>query len=126
MTGRRVTSEDIDVDRMKTIQVIDGAQNCAYDLFEASERLFEFLFPDDADIAFIEEIEDEKATFDIDKEFNDMWDRPVNKKKARGISGTLFYDLYHKKDYYPNRRESDLDLTGRAFRLEEAGSGEQT
>ena len=41
---------------MKNIQVIDGAENCVYDIFAASDQEFSLIFPDDHDVAFIDEV----------------------------------------------------------------------
>jgi hypothetical protein len=41
---------------MKTVLVIDGAENCAYDCFEASDALFARIFPAEGqDVEFIED-----------------------------------------------------------------------
>ncbi|MDB5807083.1 MAG: hypothetical protein JWN73_4405 [Betaproteobacteria bacterium] len=92
---------------MKNIQIIDGAQNCVYDIFAATDKQFLLLFPRDTDIAFIDEIyarEDEKA---VSAALTRMWTRPVRKSKAQGIHGILFYQLEEKKAYYPTRRDRD-------------------
>ena len=44
---------------MKNIQVIDDADNCVYDVFQATDEEFEILFPNSTDISF----------------FDDVWDR---------------------------------------------------
>lgn len=45
---------------MKNIMIIDGAINCAYDIYQASDEEFSFIFPaEDQDIQFIEDIENE-------------------------------------------------------------------
>ncbi|WP_457328722.1 hypothetical protein [Rhizobacter sp. P5_C2] len=41
---------------MKNIQVIDGAENCVYDIFQASDEEFSLIFSDGRDIAFIDEV----------------------------------------------------------------------
>lgn len=107
---------------MKSVQVIDGAMNCSYDIFGSSDLLFEFIFPAGKDIAFIEDLRSAGIPAEIEVEFANMWARPLNKKSIRGIDGTLFYELHEKSKYYPNRLESDLDLIGRGFRLDQAGS----
>ena len=41
---------------MKNIQVIDGANNCSYDIFAVTDDEFKILFPDPGqDIEFIED-----------------------------------------------------------------------
>ena len=49
---------------MKNIQVIDGAKNCVYDIFAATEEEFTLIFPAGEDVAFIDEVcnrEDEQT-----------------------------------------------------------------
>ena len=40
---------------MKNIQAIDGANNCTYDVFQASDLEFSLIFPDGADIEFADD-----------------------------------------------------------------------
>lgn len=100
---------------MKTILVVDGAENCAYDCFLMSERLFELVFPGEGqDVEFYEDVERRFSGGALDEEFSAMWGRRVSKKNINGIDGTLFYGLQSKKKYYPNKRDADLDGVGRA------------
>jgi hypothetical protein len=39
------------------IMVVDGAENCAYDIFATPDDDFALIFPERTDIAFIEDIE---------------------------------------------------------------------
>lgn len=98
---------------MKTIQVIDGADNCAYDCFLASDGLFAAIFPENGqNVEFIEDFRRREGG-KHDAAFSQMWKRRLVKNDIRGIDGTLFYELEHKKQYYPNKRDSDLDGSGR-------------
>ena len=102
---------------MKTILVIDGADNCAYDCFSAEDRLFEAIFPGDGqDIEFIEDFLKRDPNDEYDTLFAELWKRPIRKADISGIDGVLFYELEHKKEYYPNKRDSDLDGIGRMAR----------
>jgi hypothetical protein len=39
-----------------------------------------------------------------------LWDRPILKRDALGIHGTLFYDNEHRRDHIPpSKREVDWD-----------------
>lgn len=98
---------------MKNIQVIDGAINCAYDVYTATEEEFLKIFPEPGqDIQFIEDI---RADEDIRQILAPMWKRRLNKPEVNGIHGTLFYELTEKKRFYPNNQESDLTIgLGRA------------
>ena len=102
---------------MKTILVIDGAENCAYDHFQATDEFFALLFPGDGqDIEFIEDFCERHSNEDLKAEFEQLWERPVRKREVNGIDGILFYGLLIKKIYYPNKRDSDLDATGRGWK----------
>ena len=103
---------------MKNVLIVDGAQNCAYDIFAATDEEFLLMFPVECqDIAFIDEILAEESRPALDQAFKRMWQRPVEKKTISGLHGTIFYELEFKKKYYPNRRDSDLtDNRSRAQR----------
>ena len=96
---------------MKNIQVIDGADNCVYDVFSATEEEFDLIFPNGTDIAFIDEVvarhdgSDREAI--LEDAFNRVWSRRIRKSEAMGIHGVLFYDLERKKQYYPTRRDEE-------------------
>ena len=92
---------------MKNIQIIDGAQNCVYDIFAATEEEFAQVFPDGTDIAFIGEVYEKGDSQLLDAAFNNIWKRPVRKSQVQGIHGILFYELDEKKVYYPTRRDEE-------------------
>jgi len=92
---------------MKNIQVIDGAQNCVYDIFAATEDEFALVFPLGTDIAFIDEVYENVDEQLLDAAFKCIWQRPVQKSQANGIHGTLFYELEEKKIYYPTRKDAE-------------------
>jgi hypothetical protein len=92
---------------MKNIQIIDGAQNCVYDVFSATDEEFALLFPGEVDIAFIDEIYANGDTQLLDTAFNNIWQRRIKKSDAQGIHGIIFYELDEKKIYYPTRRDEE-------------------
>ncbi len=92
---------------MKNIQVIDGAENCTYDIFSVSDGDFKVIFPNSTEIAFIDEVIKTNKKSIIGPIFKKMWKRRVPKKNVNGIHGTLFYELSFKKKYYPNRKDDD-------------------
>jgi hypothetical protein len=102
---------------MKNIQVIDGAVNCVYDIFTATDEEFALIFPDGHDIAFIDEVYG-RHTNDtaLNSAFEALWGRRVPKGQAMGIHGLLFYDLEEKKPFYPTRRDEDAENPG-GYRL---------
>lgn len=92
---------------MKNIQIIDGAENCVYDIFAATEEEFSLIFPEGTDVAFINEV---YATGDeqrLDAAFNNIWQRRIKKSDVQGIHGIIFYELEGKKVYYPTRRDEE-------------------
>jgi hypothetical protein len=101
---------------MKNIQIIDGADNCAYDIFGATDEEFSQIFPElGQDIAFIEELVERDDWPALDAIFRRIWTRRLEKKSVAGIHATIFYQLAFKRKYYPNKRETDLDAgLGRA------------
>lgn len=96
---------------MKNIMIIDGAVNCAYDIYQATDDEFKLIFPmQDQDIQFIEDIDSDPQ---INDALTNIWTRPISKKITNGIHGILFFELTVKKEFYPNKRDSDLDFIGR-------------
>jgi hypothetical protein len=92
---------------MKNIQIIDGAKNCVYDIFSATDAEFKMLFPDGTDIAFIDDIYANGNRKELDLTFNNIWLRRVRKREIQGLHGTIFYELDEKKAYYPSRRDEE-------------------
>lgn len=92
---------------MKNIQVIDGADNCVYDIFSATDDEFALIFPAGTDVAFIDEVYRQGDVSVLDDAFNRIWNRRQRKRDVRGIHGTLFYEHSEKKVYYPTRRDEE-------------------
>lgn len=93
--------------RMKNIQIIDGALNAVYDIFTATDEEFALIFPNGQDIAFIGEVLARGTRKELDEAFERIWRRRIPKCDVMGIHGTLFYELDHKKQYYPTRRDEE-------------------
>jgi hypothetical protein len=92
---------------MKNIQVIDGALNCVYDIFAATDEEFALIFPAGQDIAFIDEVLARGNTSALDNALKNIWRRRIPKINVTGIHGLLFYENEHKKAYYPTRRDDE-------------------
>ena len=92
---------------MKNIQVIDGAVNCAYDIFQATDEEFSAIFPAGEDVAFIDEVYARGSKERLDLAFNAIWARRIPKTQVHGIHGLLFYELETKKVYYMSRRDEE-------------------
>jgi hypothetical protein len=92
---------------MKNIQVIDGAENTAYDIFSATDDEFDLIFPVGQDVAFIDEVMARGPQEALDAAFDRIWKRRIPKKHVIGIHGLLFYELECKKQYYPTRKDEE-------------------
>lgn len=110
---------------MKNIQVIDGALNATFSVFQATDEEYETIFPNDQDMEFIEDYLGRTEEGEAGAVLAAIWDRPVLKRDAQGIHGTLFYQWADRKEYFPqSKREVDWDEFGineaqrRLFRAE--------
>jgi hypothetical protein len=92
---------------MKNIQVIDGAMNATYDVFQATEEEFACIFPGDTDVEFVDDFIARVGEDVAGRTLEPIWSRRISKKTINGIHGTLFYDLEYKKKYYPTKKDSD-------------------
>ena len=93
----------------KNIQVIDSALNCTYEIFSLPEEYFQLMFPGDGqDIEFIDDFIERVGEEVALKILDTAWKNRINKKMALGVHGTLFFELAHKKKYYPTKRESEM------------------
>jgi len=92
---------------MKNIQVIDGAENCAYDTFAATDKEFALIFPAGQDIEFIDDFVRRVGKKRAGKVLAALRRRRQNKKEIQGLHGTLFYELAFKKKYYPTKKDNE-------------------
>ncbi len=94
---------------MKNIQVIDGAANCAYSIYSVTDEEFVILFPNPGqDIEFIEDAIERVGDENLGSIMRPVWNRPVEKREVRGMHGTVFYELYWKREYYPTKKEAEM------------------
>ncbi len=92
---------------MRNVQVIDGAINCVYDIFAATDEEFALIFPAGQDVAFISEVLARGKSASLDAAFEQIWRRRVPKAEVVGIHGLLFYELEEKIRYYPTRSDEE-------------------
>ena len=92
---------------MKNIQVIDGAQNCTFSIFQATDEEFSLVFPEPGqDMQYAEDLPNNE---EIVRALSAVWERPIRKQDAQGIHGTLFYELGRYKQWYRKKREDAVD-----------------
>ena len=94
---------------MKNIQVIDGADNATYSIFQAADDDFELIFPQPGqDIEIIEDYVERVGENEASQALSRLWRRPIHKREVQGIDGTLYYDYQEKVKYLPkSKREID-------------------
>ena len=95
---------------MKNIQIVDGAPNATFSIFQATEAEYGLIFPKDQDIEFAEDLFERLGDEAASNLLAPVWGRPILKREADGIHGTLFYDWADRKTFYPlSKREVDMD-----------------
>ena len=71
---------------MKNIQVIDGALNCTFSIFQATEEEFALLFPEpQQDIQYAEDLSFLPRQEEVEAALGRIWERPIRKQDALGI-----------------------------------------
>jgi hypothetical protein len=93
---------------MKNIQIIDGALNCTFSIFQASEDEFRAIFPalgQDIEFAeaFVRRVGKKKAA----EIWTPIWERPIRKQKAKGVDGTLFFGFSSRRKYFPKSKKEE-------------------
>jgi hypothetical protein len=95
---------------MKNIQIIDGAVNATFSVFQVTEEEFAAIFPGGRDIELVEDLIERLGEEAAGAVLAPIWDRPILKRDALGIHGTLFYDNEHRREHVPpSKREVDWD-----------------
>ncbi len=94
---------------MKNIQIIDGADNATYSIFQATDPEFESIFPEPGqDLEIVEDFVSRVGERDASSTLANLWQRPIHKRHAMGIHGTLYYDRTQKRRFLPvSKREID-------------------
>lgn len=95
---------------MKNIQIIDGANNATFSIFQATDDEFAAIFPNDQDIELSEDFHARVGGERARAILTPIWARPILKPNANGIHGTLYYDWERKRHHLPaSKREIDWD-----------------
>ena len=93
---------------MKNLQIVDGAANATFSLFQATHEEFSKLFPDGREMDLIEDVIERLGDPEASRLLSAIWDRPILKRDALGIHGTLFFDSEHRREHLPpSGRETD-------------------
>ncbi|MDP3852775.1 hypothetical protein [Phenylobacterium sp.] len=94
---------------MKNIQITDGADNATYSIFQATDDEFRLIFPGEGqDLEIVEDLFHRLGEKEATGLLIPLWDRPIHKRDAHGIHGTLFYDYVQNREHLPaTKREID-------------------
>jgi hypothetical protein len=96
---------------MKHIQVIDGAENCSYPICLVSDRDFASIFPRKGQvIEFAEDLAKRVGEKRAGHIIIRSTTRRLRKHTVQGLHGTLFFQLKNRRKYYPNKRDSDIEM----------------
>lgn len=96
---------------LRNIQIIDGADNATFSVFQATDAEFNQIFPtigQDMEISddFVLRVGEAQAN----RVFEAIWERPILKRDANGIHGTIFVNSQSRRQHVPaSKREVDLD-----------------
>jgi hypothetical protein len=95
---------------VKNVQVIDGAENCSFSICLVDDEDFASMFPAPGqDIEFIEDLVERVGEDRAGELVRRATTRRIRKRDAMGIDGTLFFGLSERRQYFPNKREDDVD-----------------
>ena len=95
---------------MKNIQINDGADNATFSVFQATDEEFAELFLYGTDMDLIEDVIGRIGDERVGEILTAIWERPVLKRDANGLHGTLFNDWAERRHHLPiTKREIDLD-----------------
>ena len=93
--------------KMKNILIIDGADNCAYDVYQAEEKDFSDIFPEGRNIEFDNDFFERVGQLKYSEIYKRLWNRRISKNDVQGIHGMLFFneDLIERvRPYWPNKK----------------------
>jgi hypothetical protein len=94
---------------LKNIQIIDRADNATFSLFQATEEEFAAIFPGQGqDMELIDDFAERVGREQAERVLQPIWGRPILKRDAQGIHGTLYFEYADRRQYLPaSKREVD-------------------
>jgi len=93
---------------MKNIQIIDGAVNSVYDIFQATEDEFAVIFPDGTDVAFSDEIYDGGDEQSLIALFTKIWQRRSQRRMLTVYTESSSTDCLRKSSTIRRERTKRL------------------
>jgi hypothetical protein len=92
---------------VKNVQVIDGAVNSVFEIYEVDDETFSVLFPVGNDIVFASDIDSDFTKEATIRFWQKFYSCKKDKKALNGIHGTLHLEgSICKQEYYMERKEA--------------------
>ena len=98
---------------MKNIQVIDGAVNSIFEIYEVDDLIFNEIFANERDVVFISDLLEysDFSNEEVIAFWRKVYSCRKDKKIVNGIHGTLHLEGSNcKKDYYFDGKESSVRI----------------
>jgi len=96
------------IEPVKNIQIVDGANNATFSIFQATAEEFFEIFPEDGqDIELADDFHARVGDEAASRILSPIWERPIYKGDAMGIHGTLYYNDVSRRDLPSSKRECD-------------------
>jgi hypothetical protein len=85
--------------------------NATFSVFQASDAEFNQIFPTiGQDMGFSEDFVQRVGEAQANLVLEAIWERPIHKRDANGIHGTIFFNSQSRRLHLPaSKREVDLD-----------------
>lgn len=94
---------------MKNIQIIDGALNSTFEIYQLPDEIFEIMFPNGTDVAFLDDVQKAFVRSQIPNPWDIVYGNQVNKVEVIGIHGTLHLTASPiNRDYFPTGKEAEV------------------
>lgn len=87
--------------------------NATFSVFQATAEEFEAIFPNGRDMELVEDLIYRLGEDAAGAVLAPLWDRPILKRDALGIHGTLFHDNEDRRAHIPPSKH-EVDWDGRS------------
>ena len=101
--------------KLRNIQIIDGADNATFSIFQATDDEFNQIFPTiGQDMEISEDFVQRAGEAHANLIFNAIWERPILKRDVNGIHGTLYFNYQSRRHHLPTSKR-EVDLSGHSI-----------